>query len=107
MASSEVKVKADLHDQKLFEIVSISSSNLWDHTSTLTVLNLSQNFIDDIPEELFQIWNLQRLNLFNNKLKTIPDGISKLQKVYYLFFCLNLKLLQIIYTCFRFFINSN
>jgi Leucine-rich repeat (LRR) protein len=86
MASSEVKVKADWHDQKLFEIVSISSSNLWDHTSTLTVLNLSQNFIDDIPEELFQIWNLQRLNLFNNKLKTIPDGISKLQKVYYIIF---------------------
>ena len=88
MASYEVKEKSDLHDQKLFEIVSISSSNLWDHVSTLTVLNLSQNLIDNIPEELFQIWNLQRLNLFNNKLRVIPDGISKLKKV-------NLKLLYV------------
>jgi len=37
--------------------------------------------MEKIPEELFLIWNLQKLNLFNNKLNAIPDGISKLQKV--------------------------
>ncbi len=81
MSLSVVKEEADFHDQKLADLSSIPSSQLSDHRSTLTVLNLSHNLMEKIPEELFLIWNLQKLNLFNNKLTAIPDGISKLQKV--------------------------
>jgi hypothetical protein len=27
------------------------------------------------------LWNLQKLNLFNNKIKIVPESISRLKKV--------------------------
>lgn len=78
---SSTKTEANLIDQKLFEIETIPDSVVWNHSAVLTSLNLSHNFIETIPDQLGLLWNLQRLNLFDNKLKTISDSISKLQKV--------------------------
>ena len=81
MSSKVVKEESDLYDQKIVDLISFPSNLLWDFASTLTVLNLSHNLIEILPEKLFSMWNLQKLNLFNNKIKAIPESICRLRKV--------------------------
>ena len=78
---TQLKTEVNLSDQKLFELESVPDSVIFDHSAALTILNLSHNFIETIPDSIFGLWNLRRVNLFDNKLKSIPDNISKLQKV--------------------------
>ena len=81
MSSKVIKEECDLYDQKIVDLISFPPNLFWDFASTLTVLNLSHNLIEILPEKLFSMWNLQKLNLFNNKVKTIPESISRLRKV--------------------------
>ena len=81
MSSKVIKEECDLYDQKIVDLISFPPNLFWDFASTLTVLNLSHNLIEILPEKLFSMWNLQKLNLFNNKIKTIPESISRLRKV--------------------------
>ena len=51
-------------------------------TSKLTTLNLSRNMIEDLPSQLFSLHNLEKLNLFGNRLSGILSSeFSKLKKV--------------------------
>ncbi|XP_043927515.1 leucine-rich repeat-containing protein 63 [Protopterus annectens] len=57
---------------------------------TLCYLNLSFNYLQQIPNELFYIQNLEVLKLRNNPIKKIPAGIEKLGKLrtFVISFCL-------------------
>ena len=80
--------------EKLFSIRSIRSNLLfhtiknllqviWNcKTSNLTTLNLSRNLIEELPSDLSNLYNLEKLNLFGNKLRgKLPSEISKLKQV--------------------------
>ncbi|MGD1805408.1 COR domain-containing protein [Dapis sp. BLCC M126] len=60
-------------DEKLTEI----PTEVWE-LEQLEVLNLSGNQLTTIPESITKLINLTRLNLIGNQLTTIPESITKL-----------------------------
>lgn len=50
-------------------------------SNSLTSINLSENIIENIPEELCSLSNLKELYLFHNSLQAIPSAICKLTQL--------------------------
>lgn len=43
------------------------------------ILDLSENYFTNFPEEIIQFWSLESLNLHHNTIRSIPNTISSLQ----------------------------
>ncbi len=50
----------------------------------VTCLDLSKKRLKEIPSEIYQFPNLEKLNLSRNKIKHIPDTLSLLAHLHYL-----------------------
>ena len=50
----------------------------------VTCLDLSKQRLKQIPNEVFEFSNLEKLILTKNKIKHIPDSLSQLHKLHYL-----------------------
>eukprot|EP00122_Pirum_gemmata_P014300 Pgem_evm1s13330 len=69
------KAVLDLNDLYINEIcLPIESLQL----SGITVLNLDNNNLTQVPDELFQLSSLIGLSLTGNRLTTVPETISRL-----------------------------
>ena len=49
--------------------------------NSITLLSLSSNYLNYLPDEMGRISNLAVLNLSNNNLKYLPYSFTKLKKV--------------------------
>ncbi|MBB3697679.1 leucine-rich repeat domain-containing protein [Flammeovirga yaeyamensis] len=72
---------------KMTQLISINLNNnkikaidtdFCTHHPNLIALNLSQNYIEKVPEELDELQYLYELNLSQNKIKELPHSIYKL-----------------------------
>jgi Leucine-rich repeat (LRR) protein len=68
-----------LNNNKLSDIDNIDNLN-----RGLVELNLSKNFIVNLPETIDNLKKLEYLYLSNNKLNTVPESIGKLKKLKFL-----------------------
>ncbi len=50
-------------------------------SSSLRIVDLSNNFIEEVPKEIFEIKTLQEIDLSNNMLERIPKGFAALENL--------------------------
>lgn len=67
------------YNLKCNKIVSIDASAF---DSDISTLDLSFNLIEEVPEELFTLQNLNDLNLSHNKLTTLPPKIAESEIIF-------------------------
>ncbi|MBN8570900.1 MAG: leucine-rich repeat domain-containing protein [Ignavibacteria bacterium] len=73
-----------LHSDCFSQVNSAKSSGLFFDTqnlSTITELNLSLKDINTLPAEVFEMKNLQILDISNNYLSTVPAEIMNLKEL--------------------------
>ncbi len=74
---------------KLSENIKEFPKKLYELADTLEILDLSNNFLSELPEDIDKLKNLKILFLSNNNFKKVPSELKNLQNLYMLGFKAN------------------